>query len=273
MECRDVRELADSFLCEELLTETNHDILRHLETCPLCRADVAARRAMREAVKRAFESARFLDPDPDLRSRVRQSLGAARAIKPVRRGLRFPGWWALAATVLIAAAVGLAFRGRTRIAPGNALARAAAGDHRDCALQFRLAEKPISLEEAAGKYGAVYAVLQTQPPDELPTPAGPVRVLARHACVYQGRRFAHVVMDYRGTRVSLLVTADAGAFQGSDPSDLHAALHGERVDAMSIVSLHTARQAIFLVGDVPAAEIERLAEAISASVYPALSGV
>ena len=43
MECRDVREMADSFVGEELLTETNHEILRHLETCPTCRADLATR--------------------------------------------------------------------------------------------------------------------------------------------------------------------------------------------------------------------------------------
>ena len=46
MECRDVREMADSFLGEELLTETNHEILRHLDTCPVCRADLAGRRAL-----------------------------------------------------------------------------------------------------------------------------------------------------------------------------------------------------------------------------------
>src|SRR3954466_1452005 len=27
-----------------MLTETNHEILRHLETCPVCRADLAGRR-------------------------------------------------------------------------------------------------------------------------------------------------------------------------------------------------------------------------------------
>ena len=43
MQCREVRELADSFLSEQLLVETNHEIVRHLETCPDCRADIAAR--------------------------------------------------------------------------------------------------------------------------------------------------------------------------------------------------------------------------------------
>ena len=42
MNCRDVRDVADSFLGEELLTETNHEILRHLGTCPSCRSEIEA---------------------------------------------------------------------------------------------------------------------------------------------------------------------------------------------------------------------------------------
>jgi len=41
MNCRDVREVGDSFLCQELLTETNHEILRHLDSCPSCRTEIA----------------------------------------------------------------------------------------------------------------------------------------------------------------------------------------------------------------------------------------
>jgi len=64
MECRDVREMADSFLGDELLTETNHEILRHLESCPVCRADLASRRELREGVRRAFQRAPDLSPSP-----------------------------------------------------------------------------------------------------------------------------------------------------------------------------------------------------------------
>ena len=39
MHCRDVRELADSFLTGQLLVETNHEVVKHLETCPECRAE------------------------------------------------------------------------------------------------------------------------------------------------------------------------------------------------------------------------------------------
>ena len=140
MECRDVREMADSFLAEELLTETNHEILRHLETCPVCRADLAARRALREGVRRAFRDASDLDPRPEFMTQLRASLQDAAYYAPARRRMRFHGWWALAATVLLAVALGVAYRGREWITATATLARAAVGDHRNCALQFRLAD-------------------------------------------------------------------------------------------------------------------------------------
>src|SRR5437773_12173370 len=90
-----------------------------------------------------------------------------------------------------------------------AWSRTAVGDHRNCALQFRLAEQPISLEEAAQRYGAAYRVLETRPPNDVITAVGPTHLLERHSCVYRGRRFAHIVFEYRGEKVSLLVTAAA----------------------------------------------------------------
>jgi hypothetical protein len=77
MECRDVREMADSFLARELVTETNHEILRHLDVCPVCRADVAGRRALRDGLRRAFQNARELGPTAEFTTRLRTTLGKA----------------------------------------------------------------------------------------------------------------------------------------------------------------------------------------------------
>src|SRR6476469_1093636 len=112
MECRDVPEMADSFLGEELLTETNHEILRHLDTCPVCRTDLAGRRALREGVRRAFHRAPDLGPSPEFAAHLRSRLQDTAHRGSARRGVRFHGWWALAATVLLTAALGLAYRGR-----------------------------------------------------------------------------------------------------------------------------------------------------------------
>jgi anti-sigma factor RsiW len=262
MECRDVREVLDSFLAEELLTETNHEILRHLERCPVCRADHDQRRALREGVRRAFHGASSLDPRPEFVQQLRTTLQSAARHEPARRGFRFHGWWALAAAVLLAAAVGVVYRGREWMTATDALARAAVGDHRDCALQFRLTEKPIALEEAAQRYGAAYRVLEDLPPDDVMTAVGPARVLERHACVYDGRRFAHIVFEYRGERVSLMMTA-AGEVGSSAAA---------RVDGMNVASFRAGRQIVFIAGDVSAGDLALLTDAVAGPLGRELAG-
>ena len=273
MKCRDVRELADSFLGEELLTETNHEILHHLETCPVCRADLDARRAVRDGVRGAFHRAASLEPSPEFVAGLRTTLQNSASEAQPRRGTRLLGLWALAATVLLAATVGLAYRGREWMAATGALARAAVGDHLNCALHFRLTEQPITLADAATRYGPDYLVLENLPPDDVMTAAGPARVLERHACVYGGRRFAHIVFEYRGQRVSLLVTAAGRNPQPRLPGDAapHVTSAG-RIDAIAVVSFRAAGQMVFFAGDVEQTDLMQLADAIAEPLYRGLAG-
>ena len=81
MQCRDVRELADSFLSEQLLVETNHELLRHLETCPDCRADIAGRRAMRDGLRAAFSRAEDLRPRPEFATELLATLRPSAAMR------------------------------------------------------------------------------------------------------------------------------------------------------------------------------------------------
>jgi predicted anti-sigma-YlaC factor YlaD len=273
MTCRDVRELADSFLAEELLTETNHAILRHLETCPVCRADLAARRELREGLRRAFQQASDLGPSPAFLTNLRTTLETA-AHKPGRRGIRFQGLWVLAATVLLAVAMGLLYGGREWLSAPGALARAAAGDHRNCALQFRLAERPITLEEAARRYGDVYRVLETLPPRDVSTAAGVAHVLERHACVYNGRRFAHIVLDYRGAKVSLLVTGVDERVQPRLPGDAFPQVTAAgRIDDVTVVSFRSGRHRVFFAADISQADLTTLADAIAEPLDRQIAGM
>jgi anti-sigma factor RsiW len=204
MQCRDVRELADSFLSEQLLVETNHELLRHLETCPDCRSDIASRRTLRDRLRAAFARAENLRPRPEFAAELRARLQPSEAVISRRSVLQ--SWWALAAGLAVAAGGGLFVRNSNSRSRLGLLAREAAGDHQNCAVKFNLAERPIRLEEAARRYGAPYAALATFVP---PAVAGPLDVLERHSCVYEGRRFGHVVFRYRGALTSLLVTAGA----------------------------------------------------------------
>jgi hypothetical protein len=180
----------------------------------------------------------------------------------------------LAATVLLAVAVSLAYVGRDWLSSAGALARAAVGDHRNCALQFRLTERPISLEEAAHRYGAVYRVLESVPRRDVSTPVGVAHILDRHACVYAGRRFAHIVFEYRGAKVSLLVTAVEGSVQSAVPREAPLDVAGERrIDDINVVSFRSGRHVIFVVGEVPQGDLAQLADAVAQPLYLALAGV
>jgi len=102
---------------------------------------------------------------------------------------------------------------------------------------------------------------------------GTAHVLERHSCVYGGRRFAHIVLDYGGTRVSLLVTAVDGSAQLALPAEVlpHVTSAG-RVDDMSVVSFRASRQMVFVVGDVAQADLVKLADAIAGPLYRGLAG-
>jgi hypothetical protein len=259
MQCHEVRDLLDSFLGQELLVETNHELMHHLEGCPDCRAELEARRGLRAALQRAFTTTERLQPRPDFAADV---LGRVRTSRSSRVGWSaLRTWGALAASVLLITAVGLLIV-RSRV---TAVARDAAGDHRNCAVQFRLTERPISLAEAAARYDPVYARLEDTPPRELMTSAGLLRVVDRHSCVFGGRRFGHVVLQFEGQLVSLLITAQDPSTPRADASasDLSwlPSIEGQRV-----ASFTTPGHAGFVVSDVPDQQFRAIARALAPQV-------
>jgi putative zinc finger protein len=270
MECRKVRELADSFLSGELLTETNHDILRHLDGCPPCRADVESRRALRASLRRAFEGSASLSAREGFAGELRERLRQTAERAPQRTRMAAGLWWGAAAAALVFAATVMIFRGGIGSA-ADAIARAAAGDHRYCALKFSLAERPIPLSEAAQRYDAAYAALETMPPADLTPLLGSGRVLERHACVYAGRRFAHLVIDYHGARISLVVTAAPSSGAAGGPPE--GVWSRQEIDAMAVASRSTSGRAVVVVGALDRADMDRFIEKVATPIVQELGGV
>ena len=267
MTCDDVRETADSFLCEELLTETNLEILRHLDACPACAAEIAGRRRLRGALRAAFTRAPDLMPRPEFGPRLRQRLRAAADHRSRMMSLR---WFAIAAALLLSAGLtGAVLLNRPATAV-DALARDAIGDHRQCALKLRAVRTPVPLEEAARRFDDAYRMLLSAPPDEMPTPDGPVHVTERHSCAYGGRRFGHVILEYRGRVVSLLMTALDGAAGSAAIPDAVPQLIGRPANGLSVVSVTGTDHAIVLVGDIDGTELRRLSRIVSAPLVQRL---
>lgn len=257
MQCREVRDLLDSFLSQELLVETNHELMRHLETCANCRAELDARRQLRGALRRAFSNAGALQPPanygPDTLARVRLTT-------PRRSGWPRRAWAALAASVALIAGTASFLLLNARV---SSVVRDAVGDHRNCAVQFRLSERPIPLADAAARYDRSYARLLETPPDDFVTAAGPVHVRERHSCVFAGRRFGHVVMQLDGHLVSLLVTGDEPA-AGTESSVALSSL--PRVDGQHVTSFDLPGHTAFVVSDLDEPQFSQSAQALASIV-------
>lgn len=266
MECREVRDVADSFLSEELLVETNHEVLRHLEGCSGCRAELEARRSLRAAIQRAFLNADVLHMREEFARDIRAQLRASRwgaGVISRRRAI------AAATVAVTAAGTGLYFLADDL----DAVALDAVSDHRNCAVRFRLAERPIPLEEAERRYAAWYGRLLDTPPAEVALSAGPARVVERHACVFNGRRFAHVVLQFQGQLVSVLVTDDGRWWpvltDGFGPPVV--TRHGA-VDGFGAVSLSTSSHRVFVVSNLSEPELREIGETLAESVARRLEG-
>jgi anti-sigma factor RsiW len=286
MSCREFRELLDSYVTEELLVETNHEMIRHLETCSACRAELDDRRRLRAQLKSAFTGSADLQMRPAFAATLATRLcGTARP--PASAWRRLSSWWALAAAVALVAAIGAGAGLRRavviRLTSGESnsitqavwqLARAAAGDHRDCALHFRLAEKPIPLEEAARRYDPAYhALREAVRATHADRGNVPIDIVEGHSCVFEGRRFAHIVLRYRGELVSVLVTARDGrspATQRRGSSPAIASLHG--VEGFEAATFSAPRHVVFVVSALDAQDTVAVARTIADSMYQHLAG-
>jgi predicted anti-sigma-YlaC factor YlaD len=182
VQCRDFRELADSYLSDELLIETNHDVLRHLEKCADCREELAARRELRRKLREGFQQAPDLQMSDEFANRLKDQLRETVLRRSHSQVPRRAAYIAVAAALVIAAAIG--FRivqqgwrsqpptvvsgvnpedkpGQQRNSSGSDLVNAALtesviGDHRDCALSHRLEESPsASTTQVANMIGPI----------------------------------------------------------------------------------------------------------------------
>jgi hypothetical protein len=256
--CREARELADSFLSDQLLVETMHEIVRHLETCPTCREEFEARRLLRKRLQTAIDTAPGLAPRAEFVSALTARLQPVDTGSAMTRRAWLETALAAAAGVVALVGGGVFARAAWRRSRNVALEVSAVGDHQNCAIRFNLRERPISLDEAARRFDPAYAGLTS-----IPGPAGST-VLDRHSCVFDERRFGHVVFRYHEHVVSLLVTRGEGTGT-REPAIVQTG------SSLNMAAFDVGAHAVFVVSDLPARDTLSLAQALSAPVRETLT--
>ena len=219
--CRKVVAHFDAYMDNELLVETNREVLGHLESCPDCSTSLDDRIRFRGALRRA--GSRVAVP-ATLGDSVRSSLDKASATPA------WPRWAVAVAAAALVLTVGLTSTGLFRQPTGPAgstpqsipqsiLSRGLLVDelqaalapgvnnHAFCTIEHGFDERSFTraeMEAAIGtRYTQLISLVEADAPPEYTLPVA-------HHCSTDGRRFIHLVLQGNGTAVSLAVTTKGG---------------------------------------------------------------
>lgn len=233
-DCPEIRDLLDSYLSGELLVETNHAVLEHVTRCGACAGELERRQTLVALLRHGQQAT----PDVvDLRRRIGAAIDREQHwwTRAARR-------WALAATVLVAAAAMSWYLARG-VAVDAAAYHDSVGDHVECALTT----------PSTATYDAVRVARRLPPQfaalaERLLHVPGSHRLVDAHACPYKGRRYTHFVFRGEGRTMSLFLDDHP---HGALPSIALADQEHFHVEATA-----TSRHQLFVVSDrgVPGAE-------------------
>lgn len=257
MNCRDFRDLSDSYLSDELSVETNHQLFKHLENCADCRAELASRREVREKLRVSLKIAPEFQITPAFATRLTAHLRENSA----REHFWF-NWKIFApvlATLLIIVSFAFAMVYR-QIQTNNAwqnylveMSHNAIGDHQHCAL-----ENIKKWEENAGKVTAEQATfvksLQTSETE----------ILATHDCEFEGKIFTHYILRRGGKIVSVAKIASENPLQTK--TKISNSIICEREDGLQVASFQDGTNLVFVISDMSETENLTMARTLSDSL-------
>jgi hypothetical protein len=276
MDCRKFRDVLDSYMCGELMVETNHEILRHAEHCPACREEMAARRNLREALRRSGARVRLSEEAKErLRQRLREDAGCSPKAWSANGSLlhrifstRLP--LALAASALLV--VGYLYfwshsSPQVQAAElSETLMQEATDEHNVCTFHYKDSPEPKAMEPDAVEHNPIFTGLDQVAKRH----ARGMKLRLAHFCNLVGRNFVHLGFIKGDEMVSLLITErDAKAMKnGVAPTDdgLRAGLQSALRGKYRVAAYQTSKHVVLVVSEFSDAQTKELAESLAALV-------
>lgn len=281
MDCRNYKELLDSYLCQELAVETNHQILQHAEHCLSCRSEMASRRNMRESLRRACLNERMSDEACErLRSRLHDeaykpnSSAKNRSINWRDRLAEFFSFRVLipVSTVIMFLAIGASFYFKTQTPTvaafqlSDTLIAESADDHRNCATHFLSSTKPAAMPDSVREFDEACLELDRV----ASSGAEGLTLRAAHVCQSDSRRFAHLVYTRGDNLISLLVAKlDGRALKVDRQTPLDASLVGlQKANnrELALGAYQTSKHVVLIVSNLSESENEKLSQTLAKPV-------
>jgi hypothetical protein len=211
--CERIRRYMDSYISNELLVESNLEVLRHIEQCSACSQELETRLRVRASLQTA---ARREDVPPGLEQKIRKEIRERSPVRvwPFDLSLRWMS--AVSALLLISTAIWVVLRSRRELnlqeqntyvqqisSRHSTIFQVGLRDHVHCAVFRKYPKAPPALAEMAGDLGPQYAglvpLVKAKMPDEY-------RVILAHRCTVQGRNYVHLVLRGPSSLLSLIIT-------------------------------------------------------------------
>jgi hypothetical protein len=301
MDCRNFKDVLDSYLSGELAVETNHDCLRHAEQCPPCRAELSARRNLRLTLRAAVTRTCMSE---EAQTRLRECLRAEAQAAPLMQSIPnhpqraaqpqawaniWPSNWSsvrlnwltpnfalpalVTAVFLLSLGVWGLYAYKRSVQPTSLFAQLsetvmaeAAGDHQMCALKFTGSQTATTTPDWMKEKYPAYAGLA----EAAATGAQGMQLKSVHVCSFKARKFGHLVYGQNDKVVSLLVTPrDAACLRnGKIPADdgVTAGLQHALSAAFQVSAYQTAKYVVLVVSDLPEKDNKQLAQRLAGPV-------
>jgi hypothetical protein len=269
MNCRDFQEIIDSYLSDELLTETNHNVLRHMENCVDCRRVIEARRAVRDHLRSAVMNAPQYQIGKNfthnLRTQLKYEAFNGRETK-TNSWFGIGSWIAVAAGLVLVFTFGFILLNNQTNSPNvaesdytsprvqpDSIINVAFKDHQYCAISHDAAH-PVRLVKTPARYEKIEQIAMPQ----LKTILADYEVKKSHTCEYSGTKFTHLIVKKDDHTVSLMLTSKDKATK-----------LGEKISLYSSKKYELAR---FDIADTAVFVISGLDKKINSQVAEALFG-
>jgi len=263
--CERYRRYFDAYLDNELLVETNQDVLQHLNSCPNCTRILEDRARVKELVRNAVKSE---GAPADLVAAVRGNLGT-------RRAAFFGGnttQWMMAAALLLLVIGGvsaLRWGAIIRFAGKDGVLQAASArvqeilrvgliDHVHCAILSQRWKQLVTFEEMKSASGP--QALGPEFVDLVPAMQAKLgsefKVVQGHRCAANHRQYVHLIFTgNKGAILSLVITEKNGeSFSKADAVAVMNAsgipIYEDRQGVLEIAGFESDRYLAYIVSNL-----------------------
>jgi hypothetical protein len=255
MNCKDFREIADSYLSDELAVETNHEVFQHLENCADCRQELSMRREVREKLRLSLKNSTDFQMNPAFAVKLKANLK--------EQAFHQTSWFSwkiltpVLVTLLLITGLSFALFYRPNLGPNSNLfadfSEKALNRHEECGLKH-FTQWLENINKVKAEKVTFVKSLQD---DE-------THILSGHECPVGGKRFTHYLLERHGKLISVLKTASENvnpANPNEEDSILCKKEHGLQVSSFKIGD-----ELIFVISDMSESENLGIARQLSDSV-------